>query len=242
MEQISGAAEPVTGRPGAGPGRGAWRISVLAQEASVPRTRHAVRDRLLAQGMAGLRYQELIDDLLLIVSELVSNAVTHAAVLSPQVTTELTIAEGWVRVSVEDGHPYRPKALESDLGQLGGRGLLLVKSVTLQAGGVCDVERTAAGGKVIWASLPLPPVTAGPDDPAVAGGLMAVPQTAVTARVMTLAPQGTQQSTQQSAQPGIPQSTQAGIPESAQPGLPENVPQGAEQSVSPAEGGSPART
>ncbi|MFD0573474.1 ATP-binding protein [Kitasatospora gansuensis] len=139
-----------------GPVQGIWRFSAVAHEASVPQTRHAVRDRLLAQGMAGQDYQELIDDLLLIVSELVSNAVTHAAVLSPQLTTELVIDDGWVRVSVEDGHPYRPKALESDLGQLGGRGLLLVKSVTLQAGGVCDVERTGEGGKVIWASLPLP--------------------------------------------------------------------------------------
>lgn len=162
MEQISGAVEPVTRRPGtgpAGPVEGVWRISVLAQECSVPRTRHAVRDRLLAQGMSGVRYQELIDDLLLIVSELVSNAVTHAAVLTPQVTTELAIAGGWVRVSVEDGHPYRPKALQSDLGQLGGRGLLLVKSVTLQAGGICDVERTGEGGKVVWASLPIPSST-----------------------------------------------------------------------------------
>ncbi|WP_082598635.1 MULTISPECIES: ATP-binding protein [unclassified Kitasatospora] len=145
-----------SGGPSAGPVQGIWRFSAVAHEASVPQTRHAVRDRLLAQGMAGQDYQELIDDLLLIVSELVSNAVTHAAVLSPQLTTELVIDDGWVRVSVEDGHPYRPKALESDLGQLGGRGLLLVKSVTLQAGGVCDVERTGEGGKVIWASLPLP--------------------------------------------------------------------------------------
>ncbi|WP_457031077.1 ATP-binding protein [Kitasatospora sp. P5_F3] len=148
-------AVPTRG-PSAGPVQGIWRFSAVTHEASVPQTRHAVRDRLLAQGMAGQDYQELIDDLLLIVSELVSNAVTHAAVLSPQLTTELVIDDGWVRVSVEDGHPYRPKALESDLGQLGGRGLLLVKSVTLQAGGVCDVERTGEGGKVIWASLPLP--------------------------------------------------------------------------------------
>ncbi|WP_030272115.1 ATP-binding protein [Streptomyces sp. NRRL B-24484] len=141
-----------------------WRFVADAQEAAVPRTRHAVRDRLLAQGMAGERYQELIDDLLLIVSELVSNAVTHAAVVSPRLSTELAIGEGWVRISVEDLHPYRPKALESDLGNLGGRGLLLVKSVTLQAGGTCDVERTEGGGKVIWASLPLPaPRTAEPD-------------------------------------------------------------------------------
>ncbi|MEU9127650.1 ATP-binding protein [Kitasatospora sp. NPDC048540] len=133
-----------------------WRFPAESSEASVPRTRHAVRDRLLAEGMAGERYQELIDDLLLIVSELVGNAVTHAAALSPRVVTELRIGEGRVRVAVEDGHPYRPKAQESDLGRLGGRGLLLVKSITLQAGGVCDVERTEEGGKVIWAALPLP--------------------------------------------------------------------------------------
>ncbi|GJF30673.1 hypothetical protein KNE206_33730 [Kitasatospora sp. NE20-6] len=155
---------PAPGREGGtGPVPGVWRFAAVAEEAAVPRTRHEVRDRLLAQGMAGERYQELIDDLLLIVSELVSNAVTHAAVVSPKLTTELTIGEGQVRIAVEDLHPYRPKALESDLGKLGGRGLLLVKSVTLQAGGVCDVERTGDGGKVIWASLPVP---AGADEPA----------------------------------------------------------------------------
>ncbi|WP_374105929.1 ATP-binding protein [Kitasatospora sp. RG8] len=156
LEQISGAAEAGPRRVAAGPAEGVWRFAVPAAEASVPRTRHAVRDRLLAQGMAGVRYQELVDDVLLIVSELVSNAVTHAAELSPEVTTELAVRGGWVRVSVEDGDPYRPKALETDTGRTGGRGLLLVKSVTLQAGGVCDVERTGEGGKVIWASLPIP--------------------------------------------------------------------------------------
>ncbi|WP_354639187.1 ATP-binding protein [Kitasatospora camelliae] len=157
MELSSEAAGSAVGRHGPViPGPGVWRISAVAHESSVPQTRHAVRDRLLAQGMTGERYQELIDDLLLIVSELVGNAVTHAAVLSPQVTTELAIDREAVRISVADGHPYRPKAQQSDLGQLSGRGLLLVKSITLQAGGTCDVERTEDGGKVIWASLPLP--------------------------------------------------------------------------------------
>lgn len=98
----------------------------------------------------------MTDGLLLIVSELVTNAVTHAALLSPQVTTEVLIQDGQVRVSVEDAHPYRPKAVQSDHGQTGGRGLMLVKSIALDAGGACDVERTGDGGKVIWASLPLP--------------------------------------------------------------------------------------
>ncbi len=141
---------------GGTPGEGRWRIVAVAHEASVPQVRHAVRDLLRAQGISGPRYEEVADGLLLIVSELVTNAVTHAALLSPQVSTEVVIGDGRVRVAVEDGHPYRPKAVQSDHGQTGGRGLMLVKSIALEAGGACDVERTGDGGKVIWASLPLP--------------------------------------------------------------------------------------
>ncbi|WP_407639553.1 ATP-binding protein [Kitasatospora azatica] len=136
---------------------GLWRIVAGAQESSVPQVRHAVRDLLRRCGLVGERYEELTDGLLLIVSELVTNVVAHAAVLTPQVTTEVTIGGGQVRVAVEDGHPYRPKAVQSDEGQTGGRGLMLVKSIALEAGGSCDVEQAGDGGKVIWASLPLPP-------------------------------------------------------------------------------------
>ncbi|MBB4921884.1 anti-sigma regulatory factor (Ser/Thr protein kinase) [Kitasatospora kifunensis] len=138
---------------------GLWRIVAGARESSVPRVRHAVRDLLRATGLAGECYEDLTDGLLLIVSELVTNAVTHAAVLSPRVTTEVEIGCGQVRVAVEDGHPHQPKAVQSDPEQTGGRGLLLVKSIAVAAGGACDVERTGDGGKVIWASLPLPATT-----------------------------------------------------------------------------------
>jgi K+-sensing histidine kinase KdpD len=58
-------------------------------------------------------------------------------------------------VSVEDQHPYRPTALETDGDETGGRGLLLVKAITAEAGGLCDVQHTDSGGKAVWASLPL---------------------------------------------------------------------------------------
>ncbi|MCK1822795.1 ATP-binding protein [Streptomyces sp. XM83C] len=137
------------------PYEGVWRFTAPAADSSVPQARHAVRDLLYRQGVPAA--DELVQGLLLIVSELVTNAVKHAALLSPMVAVEVAVGAEWIRVSVEDNHPYRPTALEADHGRLGGRGLLLVREITREAGGVCDVEHTANGGKVIWAALPLKP-------------------------------------------------------------------------------------
>jgi two-component sensor histidine kinase len=114
-----------------------------------------VRDLLCRQGVPA--DADLIHSLLLIVSELVTNSVRHAALLSPQIAVEVAVGWEWIRVSVEDQHPYRPTALEADHARTGGRGLLLVRELAREAGGACDVEHTAAGGKVIWAALPLAP-------------------------------------------------------------------------------------
>jgi anti-sigma regulatory factor (Ser/Thr protein kinase) len=135
------------------PYEGVWRFTAASVEASVPQARHAVRDLLARQGVPVT--DDLAQALLLIVSELVTNAVKHAALLSPMLAVEVAVGAEWVRISVEDNHPYRPTALETDHGRTGGRGLLLVREVTREAGGVCDVEHTASGGKVIWAALPL---------------------------------------------------------------------------------------
>lgn len=132
---------------------GVWRFTAPATDASVPQARHAVRDLLNRQGVPVP--DDLVQGLLLIVSELVTNAVRHAALLSPELAVEVAIGAEWIRVSVEDNHPYRPKALERDYAQTGGRGLLLVREITAEAGGMCDIEHTASGGKVIWVALPL---------------------------------------------------------------------------------------
>ncbi|WP_149823754.1 ATP-binding protein [Streptomyces tailanensis] len=141
--------------PGTLPYEGVWRFTAAAVDVSVPQARRAVRELLVRQGVP--ISDDLLQGLLLIVSELVTNAVKHAALLSPTLAVEIAVGAEWVRVSVEDNHPYRPTALETDHGRLGGRGLLLVREITLAAGGACDVEHTATGGKVIWAALPLKP-------------------------------------------------------------------------------------
>ncbi|MFD3521581.1 ATP-binding protein [Streptomyces sp. NPDC058653] len=137
------------------PYEGVWRFTAPSVELSVPHARHAVRDLLVRQGAPVS--DETVQGLLLIVSELVTNAVRHAALLSPELAVEVAIAADWIRVSVEDDHPYRPTALERDYAQTGGRGLLLVREITREAGGACDVDHTASGGKIVWAVLPLTP-------------------------------------------------------------------------------------
>jgi anti-sigma regulatory factor (Ser/Thr protein kinase) len=137
------------------PYEGVWRFTAPAVDASVPQARRAVRDLLRRQGVPAAA--EVLDGLLLIVSELVTNAVRHAALLSPVLAVEVAVGAEWIRVSVEDNHPYRPTALIADTGRTGGRGLLLVRETAREFGGACEVEHTAAGGKIIWAALPLRP-------------------------------------------------------------------------------------
>ncbi|MFC4496068.1 ATP-binding protein [Streptomyces ovatisporus] len=134
---------------------GTWRFTAPAKDTSVPQLRHTVRDLLRRRGVVP---EDTLQNLLLILSELATNAVRHAALLSPEIGVEVSLQRGWLRVAVEDGHPYRPKALDADPEHehLGGRGLLLVKMITLEAGGLCDVEQTGTGGKIVWAALPLP--------------------------------------------------------------------------------------
>lgn len=134
---------------------GVWRFSVPPVDASVPQIRRAVRE-LLRRRQAPIS-GDLLHGLLVILSELVTNGIRHAALLTPVMGVQVALEPGWVRLSVEDGHPYRPKALERDPGQqhTSGRGLLLVKAIALEAGGGCGVEPAAEGGKAIWAALPL---------------------------------------------------------------------------------------
>lgn len=151
-----GTATPPGARPPeAAPYEGVWRFTAPAVDASVPQARHAVRDLLRRQGVPVC--EDLVHGLLLIVSELVTNAVRHAALLSPMLAVEVAVGPEWLRVSVEDDHPYRPSALHTDHGRTGGRGLLLVQEIAREAGGVCGVEHTASGGKVIWAAVPIEP-------------------------------------------------------------------------------------
>jgi len=88
---------------------------------------------------------DLIDDAVLCVSELVTNAV-HAGCTSLRV--ELSFKDDGVRVGVVDDAPGRPALRSAGAGERSGRGLRLVEAVS-RRWGVDVVER----GKLVWAEF-----------------------------------------------------------------------------------------
>ncbi|TQF03815.1 ATP-binding protein [Kitasatospora acidiphila] len=136
------------------------QLAVAADPAEVGRARRWVRGRLLDLGAdptAG--YAET---LVLLVSELVTNAVVHAG--SPAVLRLVwPRGEGPVRVEVADASGTAPRPRHACPGATSGRGLELVDLLAArwgwcpQGGGKlvwCEVERTdPADGAAAWTDL-----------------------------------------------------------------------------------------
>lgn len=109
------------------------------------------RDRVLS-------HLDLVDgtgagDVILIVSELVTNSVRHANVDTDQtLSLELTRFDGHLRIAVTDsGSPLQPRLLRSDSPRPGGLGLRLVE----QLSSAWRVERDAAGTTRVWCDVPV---------------------------------------------------------------------------------------
>jgi DNA-binding response OmpR family regulator len=90
-------------------------------------------------------YVGLVDTAKLVVSELVTNAVVHAA---SSCDVRVAAHEGLLRIEVEDHSLASPEPQPFDTEALGGRGLFLIAALS-EAWGVDPVE----GGKVVWAEL-----------------------------------------------------------------------------------------
>ncbi|HET7311541.1 MAG TPA: SpoIIE family protein phosphatase [Mycobacteriales bacterium] len=107
---------------------------------AVPRAR-----RFAAQSLRGVD-RSVVDDVELVVSELVTNALLHGA--APVVLRLSTLADR-VRVEVEDGGRELPVRMRDDIEAMTGRGLALVAQLSNGWG----VEPGAGRGKVVWAEV-----------------------------------------------------------------------------------------
>ncbi|MER5210964.1 ATP-binding protein [Streptomyces sp. NPDC002838] len=132
-------------------------FQMISTAEHVPLARRETAKILADWGMS----EEVVGTACLIISELVTNVVRHAAVLSPTATVTLAVEEEAALVlAVADAHPFRPKPLSVAHG-LGGRGLFLVDALVREVRGRAEVlTETATGGKRIVIRLPLAPVAA----------------------------------------------------------------------------------
>jgi anti-sigma regulatory factor (Ser/Thr protein kinase) len=141
-------------------------ITLGALEGAVPSARAHVRQLLWEWRLA-----ELSQDISVVVSELVTNAVAASAGLRPAVAPVLVWLGSDTRcvlVAVADAIPAPPQRLNPDPEAEGGRGLAVVEACSTRWGWH---ETTMTGlAKVVWAEWRLPPeagqrpVAAQPDD------------------------------------------------------------------------------
>lgn len=89
---------------------------------------------------------EEIDAALLVVSELVTNAIAHT---QGEVGMDLTLSADRLRIAVNDASPRSPvKPVWVSWESTGGRGLLIVEATTAAWGSV-----PLSGGKQVWAEI-----------------------------------------------------------------------------------------
>ena len=105
----------------------------------------AAAREFVREAVAGGRTPVRLEDLTLVVSELVTNAVVHGA---GDVTLHVVADRAAVRVEVRDAAPTVPDLLAEEPAGDSGRGLLLVSKIADRWG-----VRREDRGKVVWAEL-----------------------------------------------------------------------------------------
>ncbi len=127
-----------------GPVRARWNLQM-----TLPTANHAVRMARQAtrDALATWRLAYLEETAVLLVSELVTNAVRHARG-GDEVTLVLQTAGTWLRIEVTDADPQWPQPRTPAEFDGSGFGLVLVDALA----GKWGVRETATG-KAVWAEL-----------------------------------------------------------------------------------------
>jgi two-component sensor histidine kinase len=116
------------------------------------------RRRLMSDLIEADVYDSAVCDVALVISELFSNALRHAAPLpGAKIRVTWRIDSVTVHLAVSDGGgPTVPELGEPSQGATGGRGLRIVEKLSVRWG-------TSAGqdGTTVWAEVPVRPQAAG---------------------------------------------------------------------------------
>jgi anti-sigma regulatory factor (Ser/Thr protein kinase) len=123
-------------------------VTISASTSTVVRRRDAAQlaRRYARAQCAGHTPPTLVEDVELVVSELVTNAMRHGR---GQITMHLEVAPDRVVVGVRDQGAGQPSPREPDATDANGRGLALVAILATKWG----VRPEPGGGKVVWCVL-----------------------------------------------------------------------------------------
>jgi anti-sigma regulatory factor (Ser/Thr protein kinase) len=131
------------GRPGSGEPSRAWQTRLPAAGQAAALARLATRE-VLAHWQLG----HLTDTAILLVSELVTNALQHAWAGGPELALRLETTGPWLRIEVHDADPRLPEARTPAGLDESGYGLMLVEALADKWG-----VRATAMGKAIWVDV-----------------------------------------------------------------------------------------
>ncbi|MET7809739.1 ATP-binding protein [Streptomyces sp. NPDC005395] len=124
-----------------------------------PRPEDACRVGVMRRiASARLRYcglHALTEDVSVIVSELLTNALLHSA--TDEITLKITTDGGFLRVAVHDGMPGHAAPRDAGEDAESGRGLFLVDALVSERGGEWG---TADAGATTWCRLAVPDTAA----------------------------------------------------------------------------------
>lgn len=125
-------------------------LDVRHDATSAAVVRHSIADDLAGNGVT----RDSIDDVVLVASELVGNAVVHTGVRSgfqqEQLAVSWEIEPVTVVVRVTDASPTLPRPNAADPNRPGGRGLAIVAAIASDWGVQCSRQ-----GKQVWARVPV---------------------------------------------------------------------------------------
>ncbi|MFI8824916.1 ATP-binding protein [Streptomyces sp. NPDC053431] len=128
-------------------------VTLPSDPASVSAARRYVAEVLTSWGLGSA--SDTADTVRLIVSELATNAVQHTFGRSPTFTVDVRLErDERLHIGVTDSHPRWPRRLPAAVQQDNGRGMVIIRSLTAEAGGRLAVTPTAEGGKTVRISLP----------------------------------------------------------------------------------------
>lgn len=114
-------------------------LALDAHPAAVSEARRFLRRSLAAAAIA----DDVLDTVLLLASEVVTNAVIHAQTSS---TVRVLRLDAVVRIEVVDESAHLPELRVLDFESASGRGLAIIQAVAERWG----VERIPGDGKLVW--------------------------------------------------------------------------------------------